>query len=104
MLIRPVTLEDLAIIAGIYHQNVGRSSMITPILEPRSLEGWGHWFAEHSQDKYPAYVLEIDNKIVGWGAINSYSLLEAYNGIVSRSTYVCETEHGKGYGTILRNY
>jgi phosphinothricin acetyltransferase len=104
MEIRPATLDDLIIIADIYHQNVGRSPMITPILEPRPLEDWNKWFEDHPQDKYPAYILEINDKIVGWGAINSYSSLAAYCGIVSRSTYICETEHGKGYGTILRNH
>ena len=104
MNVRPATLDDLITIADIYHQNVGKSPMITPILDPRSIDGWIEWFYQHPLERYPTYVLEVNNKIVGWGAINSYSTLEAYSGIVSRSTYICQTEHGKGYGTILRNY
>lgn len=103
-MIRYGEFADLSMIADIYNQNVGKSPMITPIHDPRTEEEWLQWFNEHPQDKYPFYVKEVNGKIVGWGALNSYSYLDVYQGIVSRSSYVCETEHGKGYGKELRNF
>lgn len=103
-MIRIASYEDLPYIAEIYHQNVGRSPMITPIHDPRTKEEWIEWYKEHPSDKYPFYVKEIDGSIVGWGSLNSYSYLAAYRGIISRSSYVCKEHQGKGYGTELRNF
>lgn len=71
MNIRIARIEDLPAIVAIYNQSIpgNRSTAdLTPV-RPEERRGW---FAEHTPEKYPIHVAEIDNVIAGWCSISAY--------------------------------
>ncbi|KAF0219072.1 MAG: sortase-like [Geobacteraceae bacterium] len=71
MNIRIARSEDLHSIVAIYNQSIN-GNRSTADLTPVRPEDRRGWFAEHTPDKYPVYVAEIDGVMAGWCSISAY--------------------------------
>ena len=71
MLIRFAKENDLQSIVYIYNQAID-SKTATADSEKITIDDRKDWFAEHHPNQYPIYVVETDNKIVGWGSLSPY--------------------------------
>lgn len=58
------------------------------------------WLKDH-QDPYPAYVYEIDCKVIGWCSLNRFSLRSEYTDVAETSRYIDEDHRGKGIGKLM---
>ena len=71
MKIRPATIEDLDVIVDIYNQAVAAGQK-TADTKPVTVTGRKQWFADHTPDKYPIFVAEKDNSVIGYLSISAY--------------------------------
>ena len=65
MTIRDAAETDLPAIVAIFNAAVP-TRMSTAVLEPVSVEERLPWFREHSPERHPLWVLEMENRIAGW--------------------------------------
>ncbi len=86
---RDATEADLPVIVDIYNTTVP-TRMVTAELEPVSAEKRIPWFHEHSRDRYPLWVAEMDNQIAGWFSFKEFIPRAAYRGTSEVSVYVAE--------------
>jgi phosphinothricin acetyltransferase len=98
--IRRATRADAGAIAAIYNQAVA-SSTATFDTQPETAEDRAAWLDEHTAPQHPVLVAERDGRVVGWGSLSRYSTRCAYEATVEISTYVDESETGRGLGTAL---
>ena len=70
-------------------------------LEPETLAAREAWFAEHSPEKYPVTVAEIDGQIVGWGSLSKFRPRAAYAPTVEASVYIRHDFTRRGLGRVL---
>lgn len=97
-------LQDLNRIVEIYNQAI-KSGNATADITEQSVEEKLLWFYEHSQDKFPIYVLEVDGNIIGWGSLSPYrNGREGLKSTAEITYYIDYSFHGKGYGSILIDY
>ncbi len=75
--------------------------MATAVLEPVSVEERLAWFRDHSPDRYPLWVCEIDWAIAGWLSFHSFITRCAYRGTVEVSVYVHERFRRRGVARAL---
>jgi L-amino acid N-acyltransferase YncA len=100
MKIRDAVEADLSAIIDIY--NVAIATRIsTAQLEPVTVESRRRWLSEHSPDRRPFWVTEIDGQIAGWLTIKSFLPRCAYSGTVELSVYVSEKFRRRGVGRAL---
>jgi phosphinothricin acetyltransferase len=98
--IRPAVPGDAAAMAAIYNQAVLRSTA-TFDTEIETAEARAAWLAEHTAPQHPVLVAERDGRVVGWASLSRYSSRCAYISTVEASTYIDESETGRGLGTAL---
>ncbi len=101
MKIRFALLNDLERIIDIYNQAVNAGNA-TADLNELSSNDRKEWFLEHHKDKYPIYVLDADNKIIGWGSLSPYR--KGRGGLKETaeiSYYLDYNYHRLGYGKKL---
>lgn len=100
-MIRLVKISDLDAINTIFNQAVAvkhQTAALTPITDEQRLK----WYNEHNVDKYPIFVIEIDEQIVGWYALSPYRKGREALYHVAEVTYYLHKDHQrKGYGTEL---
>ena len=70
MKIRFASPEDLPTIVEIYNQSISKRS--TADLSPVRPEERTDWFAQHNRGKYPIFLAEVDDKVVGWCILTAY--------------------------------
>lgn len=87
MKIRDAVDSDLPAIIDIYNAAVA-TRIATAQLEPVTLEERRDWLKEHSPDRHPFWVLEIDGQVAGWLTIKPFIPRCAYEGTVELSVYV----------------
>src|SRR5260370_33461654 len=87
MKIRDAVDSDLPAIIDIYNAAVA-TRIATAQLEPVTLEERHDWLKEHSPDRHPFWVLEIDGQVAGWLTIKPFIPRCAYKGTVELSVYV----------------
>src|SRR6266849_11201492 len=100
MKIRDAREADLPAIIDIYNAAVA-TRIATAQLEPVTLEERRDWLKEHSSDRHPFWVLEIDGAIAGWLTIKSFLPRCAYRGTAELSVYVDERFRRRGIGKRL---
>ncbi len=71
MLIRNASLADLPRIVEIYNQAIP-SHRSTADISPVRIEDRQQWFAQHTPEKYPIFVAEVDRAIAGWCSLSAY--------------------------------
>ena len=97
---RLATRADLPRIVEIYNSTIA-SREVTADLEPISVESREPWFAEHSPQFRPLWVVEIDCEIAGWLSFSSFYGRPAYNGTAEVSLYIDERFRRAGIGRYL---
>jgi L-amino acid N-acyltransferase YncA len=89
--------EDLPAIVAIYNSTVP-SRQVTADTEPVTVESRQAWFAEHTPEKRPLWVVEEDGQVIGWLSFSNFYGRPAYAGTAELSIYLSEAARGKGLG------
>jgi L-amino acid N-acyltransferase YncA len=100
MKIRDAVEVDLPAIIDIYNVAIA-TRMSTAQLEPVTVESRRRWLSEHSPDRHPFWVTEIDGQIAGWLTIKSFLPRCAYRGTVELSVYVDQKFRRRGVARTL---
>lgn len=94
---RLARFDDLPAIVAIYNSTVP-SREVTADTEPVSVESRHAWFAEHTPERRPLWVVEKDSRVVGWLSYSNFYGRPAYSGTAELSIYIDEAMRGKGLG------
>lgn len=94
---RLARFEDLPAIVAIYNSTVP-SRQVTADTEPVTVESRHAWFADHSPERRPLWVVEDGGKVIGWLSYSNFYGRPAYNGTAELSIYLHEDARGKGLG------
>ena len=97
---RLARFEDLPAIVAIYNSTVA-SRMVTADTEPVSIASRHAWFAAHTPEKRPLWVLESSAGILGWLSYSNFYGRPAYAGTAEISIYLHQDARGKGFGRYL---
>src|SRR6266446_3327678 len=100
MKIRDAVDSDLPAIIDIYNAAVA-TRIATAQLEPVTLEERHDWLKEHSPDRHPFWVMEIDGQIAGWLTLKSFLPRCAYSGTAELSVYVDQKFRRRGVARTL---
>jgi len=101
----PVKIRDavdsvLPAIIDIYDAAVA-TRIATAQLEPVTLEERRDWLKEHSSDRHPFWVFEIDGQVAGWLTIKPFIPRWTYQGTVELSVYVDQEFRRRGVARAL---
>jgi phosphinothricin acetyltransferase len=94
---RLARFDDLPAIVAIYNSTVA-SRQVTADTEPISIESRHAWFAEHTPQRRPLWVIEDAGQVVGWLSYSNFYGRPAYSGTAELSIYLHEQARGKGWG------
>ena len=99
--IRTAEITDLSKIVAIYNQAVPtRQSTANTI--PWTVEGRTPWFMDHQPDRYPIFVAEVDDQVVGWCSLSVYRPgRKALRFTAEISYYIGNSYQGQGIGSAL---
>ncbi|WP_083992421.1 GNAT family N-acetyltransferase [Bradyrhizobium embrapense] len=97
---RRATYADAGEIAIIYNQAMKPGVFAMSPIAPDNQEERVAWLSEH-QDPYPAFVYEIDNKVIGWCSLSRFSVRPEYTDVAETSRYIDESHRGKGLGKLM---
>jgi phosphinothricin acetyltransferase len=100
MKIRDAVEADLPAIVAIYNAAIA-TRMSTAQLEPVTAESRRRWLNEHSPDRHPFWVSELDDEIAGWLTLKSFLPRCAYRGTAEVSVYVDQRFRRRGIARIL---
>ena len=104
MCIRLATIDNLSAINAIYNQAV-KQGFCTAHLAPVDLEYRRAWFSDHPPERYPVYVYQEDNVIMGWVSLGAYRAdREALAHVAELSYFVDQESRGRGVGSHLLKY
>ena len=98
--LRAARHADLEAVVAIYNATIA-SRQVTADTEPVSVASRERWFAEHSAQKYPLWVLERDGGIVAWLSFSAFYGRPAYQHTAEVSIYVHEAARRQGIATQL---
>lgn len=94
---RLARFDDLPGIVAIYNSTIA-SRQVTADTEPVTVESRHAWFAEHTPDKRPLWVVEEEGQVTGWLSYSNFYGRPAYSGTAELSIYIHEDARGKGLG------
>src|ERR1039457_1438443 len=94
---RLARFDDLPAIVAIYNSTFA-SRQVTADTEPVTVESRHAWFAEHSPDKRPLWLMEHEGQVSGWLSYSNFYGRPAYSGTAELSIYLHEDARGKGLG------
>ena len=100
MKIRDAVEADLPAIIDIYNAAIA-TRMSTAQLDPVTVESRRRWLTEHSPDRHPFWVMEIDEQIAGWLTLKSFLPRCAYSGTAELSVYVDQKFRRRGVARTL---
>jgi L-amino acid N-acyltransferase YncA len=100
MSIRDAVDSDLPAIIEIYNAAI-TTRISTAQLKPVTIKERRNWLKQHTPDRHPFRVLEIDGQIAGWLSLKSFLPRCAYRGTVEVSVYVGEKFRRRGVATSL---
>jgi L-amino acid N-acyltransferase YncA len=87
--IRDAAEADLPAIVAIYNAAIA-TRISTAQLEPVTVESRRRWLTEHSPDRHPFWVMEVEGGIAGWLTLKEFLPRCAYSGTAEVSVYVDE--------------
>lgn len=99
--IRLAAVEDVPTITEIYNQAIALKSA-TADVSPVSEDSRRTWLAEHSADKYPVFVAEDQDTVMGYSSLSPYRpgrMALRYTAEISY--YIHEDYRGLGVGSHL---
>jgi phosphinothricin acetyltransferase len=96
-LFRFAKFEDLPRIVEIYNDTIP-SYMVTADLTAVSVESRHEWFNQHTPEKYPLWVIEINEEIAGWISLSPFKERPAYSKSAEISIYIDKKFRGQGLG------
>jgi phosphinothricin acetyltransferase len=97
---RIATRDDLPQIVDIYNATIP-SRAVTADLEPVSVESREAWFAEHTADRRPLWVVEQETRIAAWLSFSDFYGRPAYARTAELSVYIHEAFRRRGLGSYL---
>jgi phosphinothricin acetyltransferase len=100
MKIRDARESDLPAIIRIYNAAIV-TRVSTAQLEPVTLESRRNWLKDHSPERHPFWVLELDGKVAGWLTLKAFLPRGAYRDTAEVSLYVDEKFRRRGVGRAL---
>jgi phosphinothricin acetyltransferase len=100
MKIRDAVEADLPAIIDIYNAAIV-TRMSTAQLEPVTVESRRRWLSEHSPDRHPFWVAEMNEQIAGWLTIKSFLPRCAYRGTAELSVYIDQKFRRRGVARTL---
>jgi phosphinothricin acetyltransferase len=100
MKIRDAIEGDLPAIVAIYNAAVA-TRIATAQLEPVTVESRRNWLKEHTPDRHPFWVAEIEGEVAGWLTIKPFILRAAYDATAEISVYVDEAFRRRGLARLL---
>jgi L-amino acid N-acyltransferase YncA len=100
MKIRDAREGDLPAIIKIYNAAIA-TRISTAQLEPVTIESRRNWLSDHSPDRHPFWVLEIDGEVAGWLTLKTFLPRCAYRDTAEVSVYVDEKFRRRGAGRAL---
>lgn len=95
--------DDLSAIVDIYNSTIA-SREVTADTEPVSVQSRQAWFAEHTPERRPLWVIhDADDKrdapeLLGWLSYSNFYGRPAYAGTAELSIYIAEKARGQGIG------
>jgi len=98
--IRDARESDLPGIIRIYNAAIA-TRVSTAQLEPVTLENRRNWLKDHSPDRHPFWVLELDGQVAGWLTLKTFFPRCAYRDTAEVSVYVDEKFRRRGVGRAL---
>lgn len=99
-MIRLAKLSDLDTLTEIYNQAI-LTKRCTADMDTFTSEERMKWFNDHQDEKYPLYVYEINDKVVGYATLSSYRPRRAFEKTVEVSYYIDFDYHRMGIGDAL---
>ena len=97
MRFRDAVERDLATIVAIYNSTIpGRG--VTADLDPVSVDSRIDWFHAHDPARRPLWVIEADDRIVGWLSFSDFYGRPAYAASAELSIYLDASVRGHGIG------
>ena len=91
--------SDLEKIVATYNSTISSRS-VTADLEEVSVTSREDWFASHSANKRPLWIVQVDGTYAGWMSFNSFYGRPAYDGTVEVSIYFDSQFRRKGLGKL----
>jgi phosphinothricin acetyltransferase len=98
--IRDAEDVDLPAIVRIYNDAVA-TRMSTAQLDLVTVEERKDWIKDHTPDKHPFWVAEIDGEVAAWLTIKPFIPRCAYSGTVELSVYVDQRFRRRGLARLL---
>ncbi|MFC3457745.1 MULTISPECIES: GNAT family N-acetyltransferase [Massilia] len=95
--------DDLPTIVDIYNSTIA-SRDVTADTEPVSVASREAWFAEHTPERRPLWVIHAADdrsdapEVIGWMSYSNFYGRPAYSGTAELSIYIAERWRGKGIG------
>ena len=100
MEIRLARIDDLDSITAIYYEAI-KTTTATFDIHPRLSDEQEKWFEEHTDPRYPLYVADINEVVVGWVSLSPWSKRDAFKDTAEISFYVNTDHQDRGIGTAL---
>lgn len=100
MLIRPAELTDAEAIRSIFNNEVTTSTHVFELV-PRTLDQQQRWIRERSGAHAAVVAVDVDDSVIGFGALSPYRPRPAYSTTVEDSVYVHPDRQGMGAGKAL---
>lgn len=102
--IRFANISDLPSIVDIYNQAI-RSKSATGDMDEFSVENRINWFNKFDADRYPIYVAEQNNTVVGYSTLSPYREgRQAMSKIAEISFFLDYSYRGLGIGSSILEY
>ena len=99
--VRLATERDVPAMTRIYNQAIA-ARFQTADMSSVDETNRNEWLASHDPDKYPVYVAQADNEVVGYCSISAYRPgREALRHTAEISYYVASESQGKGVGSAM---
>jgi phosphinothricin acetyltransferase len=100
MKIRDARETDLPAIIKIYNGAIV-TRMSTAQLDAVTLDDRRNWLKDHSPDRHPFWVLEMEGQVAGWLTLKTFLPRGAYRDTAEVSVYVDEKFRRRGAGRAL---
>jgi L-amino acid N-acyltransferase YncA len=98
--IRDAARKDLPAIVEIYNSTIP-GGIVTADTQPVTVESRENWFEAHTPVFRPLWVMEYEDKIVGWLSFQSFYGRPAYNATAEISIYIDRGHRRGGLGSFF---